>query len=157
MSDMKQCARCQLNRPASDFTPDPRMRSGLKSYCRECCRMDARERYAANPEHIREVARKAASRRRTPERTRAQHLRNMYGLDVATYDAMLVAQGGRCAICRREAPGGRGNWHVDHCHDTGKVRGLLCAYCNPGIGYLGHDPACLRAAATYIEKHQEKS
>lgn len=61
---------------------------------------------------------------------------------------MLLAQDGRCLICRGEF--GQ-TLPVDHCHRTGKVRGLLCHHCNRGIGLFGDDPERLRRAADYVE------
>lgn len=74
-----------------------------------------------------------------------------YGLTVEQYDTMLADQGSACAICRRTDPGARG-WCVDHCHDTGQVRGILCMGCNSAIGHLSHDPDTLRAAIAYLER-----
>lgn len=153
---MKVCARCREELPESEFTAAPRMKSGLKSYCRDCCRLDARERRAANPERARAIANASHKRRYTTEWRWAQGLRR-YGLTAETFATMLVDQGGRCAICRTDAPLGKSNrWHVDHCHATGVVRGLLCAGCNVGIGHLGDDPDRLRSAAAYIEHHREQ-
>lgn len=68
------------------------------------------------------------------------------------YDEMFEKQGGRCAICETEKPNGYGKrLAVDHCHDTGRVRGLLCGNCNHGLGKFGHDPARMRVAITYLE------
>ena len=64
-------------------------------------------------------------------------------------DAMLVDQGGLCAICGA-APAA----HVDHDHATGAVRQLLCFNCNGGLGQFKDDPALLRVAARYIEAHR---
>ena len=73
-----------------------------------------------------------------------------YELTVPEFDAMLQAQGGCCAICRKEnADGGR--LHVDHDHDTGRVRGLLCRACNRGMGLLRDDPDRLAAAIHYLQ------
>lgn len=71
-----------------------------------------------------------------------------YGLTPEHYEALLSAQGGRCAIC-----GGRptGNLHVDHDHNTGKVRGLLCGRCNPALGAFQDSPRILLAAVRYLE------
>src|SRR5579859_6165169 len=61
---------------------------------------------------------------------RASHLMRKFGITLEQYDAMLVEQGGRCAACGTDEPGGMGSFHVDHCHATGKVRKLLCVRCN---------------------------
>jgi hypothetical protein len=73
-----------------------------------------------------------------------------YGITIEQYDALLIAQGGRCAVCRGSGDGKP--WHVDHCHDTGEVRGILCALCNRGIGHFRESADLLRAAANYLER-----
>ena len=84
----------------------------------------------------------------TPENERKARLRYRYGIEIAEYDAMLEAQGGLCAICRLPPDGTSrgGRLFVDHCHETGKIRGLLCNKCNLAVGYLGSESALLRAA-----------
>lgn len=79
----------------------------------------------------------------------------LYGVTPEQYDAMLEAQGGRCAICSATESGGKGGWHVDHCHDSKAVRGLLCHNCNLMLGNAKDDPARLRAAIAYLEKPLE--
>lgn len=83
-----------------------------------------------------------------------------YGISSADYQRMFAEQGCVCAICkqpeRAKTPKGELKWlSVDHCHDTKAVRGLLCASCNHTLGHATDDPAILRAAADYIEKHQK--
>lgn len=73
-----------------------------------------------------------------------------YGLTVDEFDSMLATQGGGCAICHTGEPGGRGTWHVDHCHDSGRVRGLLCRGCNIGLGQFKDNPLLLEAAVRYL-------
>lgn len=72
-----------------------------------------------------------------------------YGLRLGQYDEMLTAQNGVCAICGGVNKSGK-RLAVDHCHETGEVRGLLCTNCNTAIGKLGHDQALLRAAIQYL-------
>ena len=95
--------------------------------------------------------------RKTPEgklSRRNVHLKMNYGIDQAKYERMLAAQGGKCAICPATEPGGKWNrWHVDHDHDTGEIRGLLCNGCNIAIGHLRHNPAIMLSAMKYITKH----
>lgn len=76
-------------------------------------------------------------------------LRRERGISIDDYEAMLASQDSRCALCRK-CENGR-QWHVDHDHKTGRVRGILCDNCNRGIGQLGDDPNRLRRAASYIE------
>ena len=101
----------------------------------ERIRSERRAYYAANP----------GARRR-------EKLLNKYGITPADYDAMAEQQGGVCAICDLPPPAD-GVLCVDHDHDTGKVRGLLCRTCNTGIGHLRDDPALVRKAATYLESY----
>lgn len=76
------------------------------------------------------------------------------GITVEEFDAMLLAQGGRCGICGTTEPGGRrGTFNVDHDHVTGKVRKLLCYGCNVGLGHFRDDPELCDAAAAYLRGH----
>jgi hypothetical protein len=88
-----------------------------------------------------------------------RNLRVSYGITVARYEAMVAAHAGLCGICKRpETMIRRGKLQrlsIDHCHGAKKVRGLLCASCNNGLGRFGDDPARLRAAADYLERHAE--
>lgn len=79
---------------------------------------------------------------------RGYKLKFHYGITLADEARMLSSQGGLCASCRDTLA----THHVDHCHATGKVRGLLCAKCNKGLGLFLDDPARLRAAAEYLER-----
>ena len=93
----------------------------------------------------------ARNHARLRERQRAcmQHLK-AYGLTKADYEAMLASQNYCCAICTIEAWTQRTALHVDHCHSTGRVRGLLCNECNTGLGKFRDSPSLLRKAAEYV-------
>src|ERR1700722_2469042 len=78
------------------------------------------------------------------------HLRRNYGIDSAVYAIQLAAQGGVCAICKSPPVEGM-RLGVDHDHDTGALRGLLCNSCNRGIGQLKDDAWRVRRAASYLE------
>ncbi len=102
-----------------------------------------------NEEHL--------AKKRASEST-AQRVLKKYGLTPEEYAAMLVAQGGVCAVCRRaefavnKVHGTPLRLTVDHCHETGRVRGLLCGNCNRAAGMLRDDPVLVRALAAYLEK-----
>jgi hypothetical protein len=80
---------------------------------------------------------------------RKRSLKNRYGLSVADYEAMLAAQGGVCAICGQPDSTGR-RLSVDHDHNTGAVRGLLCSHCNRGIGHFKDSTTLLARAIEYL-------
>lgn len=87
-------------------------------------------------------------------------LKNKYGVSIQVYNKMLRDQGGLCACCKKQETfvnkrsGKIQDLTVDHDHDTGAVRGLLCVCCNRGIGYLQDDPAITEAATTYLRRHR---
>lgn len=83
-------------------------------------------------------------------------LQTKYGISEATFHSRLAAQGGGCAICGGQQVAGR-RLAVDHDHQTGAVRDLLCNRCNAGLGSFQDHPRLLRAAAAYIERHALKS
>lgn len=101
----------------------------------ERCRRYALKHYYANP------AKSQLKRER-------QKLRQ-WGLTVEAYEQLLTEQGGVCAICSRPCPSGR-KLAVDHDHETGRVRGLLCGVCNRGLGYFKDDKGLLEAAVLYL-------
>jgi hypothetical protein len=79
-------------------------------------------------------------------------MRQKYKISPAEYEMLVKAQGDRCAICGTDKPGGKGRWHIDHCHDTGAIRRLLCTCCNPGLGFFKHDIVRLQAAIDYLKE-----
>lgn len=83
--------------------------------------------------------------------SRERHLLETYGITLETFDAILAEQKGRCAICRTPRPGKKG-WHVDHDHETGQVRGILCFGCNVSLGHFKDSPEVLANAIEYLTK-----
>ena len=75
----------------------------------------------------------------------------MYGIEPEEYLMMHEDQQGMCAICG-EKPNTKRGLHLDHCHDTGIVRGLLCHGCNTGLGSFQDDPERLSKAIDYLRK-----
>ncbi len=103
-----------------------------KRCCRACKMVNQKERRALVPEVYWETA-----------------LKIRYHLDTAAYEEMLRQQCGLCAICGRFFDG-YNEPLIDHNHDTGEVRGMLCRRCNTGIGMLDHSPALLAVAMEYL-------
>lgn len=114
--------------------------------CRSCKR--ERQRTVGNSEAARGY--RARWRENNPNWHRVHHLMRMYGLTPEQFDAMLITQSGRCAICNdpMQSP------HVDHCHETGKVRALLCSLCNQGLGQFRDRIDILREAVRYLAEQE---
>lgn len=99
-------------------------------------------------EKQREVRRDTHKRKPLIQNETEFHASGLLSLD--DYDAMLMAQDGRCAICADPVTSEGRALAVDHCHASGRVRGLLCDPCNLGLGKFRDDPARLRAAIAYL-------
>jgi len=92
--------------------------------------------------------------------SRRHSLLKKYGITPEEYDAMLLEQGGICAICKSDKPWGfvtepkraRDFFCVDHDHTTGEVRGLLCQPCNIGLGSFKEDTYIMSLAINYLER-----
>lgn len=174
--DAKRCSRCKQHKPRAAFAKNKSMRDGLQAYCRECAAAYHQQRQVAKGCNVRprvdvpeghrycrtcgeikphsewQRNRSASDGLATLCRSckavkgRAGHLKRHYGLTEAERDEMVASQMGLCVICLK-APA----VHVDHCHKTGRVRGVLCFNCNSAIGKLGDDPDAVRRAAAYLE------
>lgn len=138
--ETRTCSKCGETKPAEAFGK----RNGgrwYKSWCRPCesaARLEYARRDPRSPEE-----RSLAYWRRAIKRE--------YGITEADYDRMLAEQGGRCAICAAtECGGGRARFCIDHDHETGAVRGLLCNRCNAAIGRMEDSADLLARAADYL-------
>lgn len=111
--------------------------------------------YIRNKERLCKQA--ATWRKSHPVESRSSYLSRKYGIDHATYEQMLKAQNGLCAICKNpETVTNAGKVKllaVDHCHKTGAVRQLLCQMCNTAIGKLRDDIKIVKAALDYLVNH----
>lgn len=128
---------------------------GTQYRCRKCYAEWGREWRRNNRERSREIVRNY--QRRHPEKIkrndRSHHLRSTYGITLEEYENLFESQGRKCAICGSPSSGGPGrNFHVDHDHKTGKVRGLLCCNCNFVVGHSLDNPEILMRAADYLNR-----
>ena len=117
--------------------------------CRGCLNEQSAKWQRENPARAR--ANEQAWRKANPERHLNQHYLLRYGITKAQKDELLKAQGGVCASCQHTSK----NWHVDHDHETKKIRGVLCGHCNWMLGHAKDDPKRLEQAARYLRKHLE--
>lgn len=115
-------------------------------------RKQARERYLKSRETV------LKDRKENPDKYKSIELKSNFGITLDEYRQMLDTQNGVCAICfqpetsRSVTPGKTRMLAVDHNHETGQVRGLLCSACNQGIGLFRDDPLKLESAITYLKE-----
>jgi hypothetical protein len=121
----KRCTCCGYTKVLDDFPTQKAGKGGRNAQCRTCCNMKRRA--------------------------------SAYNVSLDDLSAMLAAQDGKCASCSVEltlSGKGRGSVAVDHCHSTGKVRGLLCCGCNGALGMLGDDAETVGGLYEYIRRSQ---
>src|SRR3954471_1241818 len=170
---MKECRKCHQVLGLASFNKKVRSKDGLSAYCKPCAVQAAcewglankskvvanRARYLqrhkdelkekrqartrANPDHVKALQRKHARKNRLKVRS----------LSEGDLLRKLEEQGGVCAICAK--PLTQAKVCVDHCHETGKTRGLLCVPCNLSLGHIER-PEFLAKALAYIERHRSE-
>jgi hypothetical protein len=146
--NVKICSTCRNSQSLDAFQKNRHRPDGLHSQCRSCVSAAGRAWRERNPEQ------KKATNRRWAEEN-AERTFNAtwgpFGFYYSDYLAMLEAQGGVCAICHESCRPGR-RLSVDHCHATGRIRGLLCDWCNRGLGLFRDSPESLLRAERYLDK-----
>jgi hypothetical protein len=116
--------------------------------------VERRQKYLDNKAEINAKCR--AYYRRNKSQIRNQKLVKTFGITQDAYNEMFLMQNGVCAICKQKGHRHHGIdslLYVDHCHDTGTIRALLCGRCNKGIGLFLDNPEFLREAADYVVRH----
>lgn len=145
---MKKCSICKVEKETSEFRFQNKDTGKLMSACKECSSQRDKKKRQENPEEIhkkdREQYQKAKAhrveyareyRRKYPERTRATNWKVKYGITPEEFYNKLADQDNKCYICKRDMNDYSRIFSVDHCHTTGKIRGLLCDPCNYGLGF----------------------
>lgn len=152
---MKICTKCGRQLREDQFArAGNRYGSERRSYCKDCGNAATREYGQANKARRNERLREW--RRKNPEAARAKDIRarlkRKYGLTPDDVEVMREAQDGRCLIC-----GVEGSLFVDHCHATGRVRGLLCPSCNTFLGRVEANREILARMGAYADGHLTSS
>lgn len=136
--NMKSCNRCNEVKPLEDFVKRSNRPTPYQAYCKVC-----------HNKSMRSVDRS--------EYMRGYDLNKTYGISVDDFNQISESQNHQCAICKKTAKekikvGKKKYLCVDHCHDSGKVRGLLCDQCNRAIGLLKEDLQLFTNAIEYLSK-----
>ena len=124
---MKICKDCEIKLPKTNFYKNKANKDGLGSYCQSCSKI------------------------------RNNNAPNRYtGVTKEQRDVILKSQNYKCAICKTSNPRGKWNkFHLDHCHETGRIRGYLCDKCNRGLGLFNDNIESLHNAISYLLGFQD--
>jgi hypothetical protein len=136
--EVKVCTICKVEKPLTEYSRRGGKEFGIKSACTDCGRVRARSYWAKNP--------------LPKEIQRERNLQNGFGIGIKEYNEMLELQNGCCAICGVNSCASGRNFAVDHNHQTGKIRGLLCKFCNTALGQFKDDTTVLQKAIQYLER-----
>ena len=135
----KICKICDLDKPLVDFVLDKACSGGRKGHCRSCRNERKRNRYRTNPQF--------------KQRELDKHKCSRYDITQNELTELRVVSDSLCMICGVDDSEYVNGLHLDHCHITGKVRGLLCSPCNVGLGQFKDSSDLLQLASIYLETH----
>ncbi len=140
----RKCSDCQKLKQVRYFHKNKSYHdgSGRSNVCAKCFRKRNRKRLPAM-RHFQYL--------KNRQKQLDRELFKNYGITRNEYNAMLNRQDSLCAICGKHSSDSHKGLHVDHCHETKKVRGLLCSSCNTGIGMLKHNVTILSKAMEYLQ------
>lgn len=160
----KTCNRCKVNKDSSCFWNDVSKKDGLSTLCKDCKNISHKKYYEENrkgiiakvslwqKENIESVREKSRGYRlRHPGAKRNQHRNHRYEITELEYEFILQKQNGKCAICNGVSANGK-SLCVDHDHENGNIRGLLCIKCNTGIGLLRDSKDIMKKAIAYLDR-----
>jgi len=151
---MKVCTKCKVEKPIDDFYKAAKYKDGHMTQCKKC-RYVAHALYRANGGLEKERLREQARKELNPNRSKDRRLKSKYDITLEQYNNMLQLQSNCCYLCKVSVDSGR-RFVVDHDHETGAVRAILCNSCNVGIGLLNDNPELLVNAARYIEYFKQR-
>ena len=146
----KQCRACKIEKEKSQFIKNHIFKDGIDTLCQACNRQRVKVWRRKNPEKRKLQLAKEGRK----EYTQNKHLRYSFGITLDEYKKKLVLQNNVCAICKQPETsllaGKVKRLAVDHCHVTGKIRGLLCTNCNLALGGFKDSPTIMLEAIKYI-------
>jgi hypothetical protein len=164
---MKSCNRCEEQKDISEFYKNSHASDGLKSICKSCTSKKAKEYYDNNPDKIKELSRKSYLRDKdiisarskenwkNNESRRKKNRLKPYNITQEELDLLLLNSDYKCNLCGVSREDHyelyKKDLHIDHCHTTQQVRGILCHSCNLGLGYFKDDKNLLSKAITYLK------
>lgn len=152
---MKTCLDCKISKPLEEFYESPKGALGRQAACKPCHKIRSNAWRKDHPGRAAAIRKRCDSKHAVKRSQGKQQwrLKKLYQLTETDYQKALDSQGGVCDICKR-VPSGQFRLFVDHCHESGKLRGLLCSRCNSALGQLKDSIKNLLSAVEYLKKYE---
>jgi hypothetical protein len=131
---LKVCSVCNENKKLNLFAKDSKTKSGYRNRCKDCY----------NKRHKELLLKRGGGL--------GDHLKSRYGITLDTYNLMLKEQKNCCAICNKHTDSLRRRLSVDHDHETGEVRKLLCDHCNTALGLVQENEEIIISMLSYLKE-----
>ena len=147
---MKQCSKCKKYKPDDKFFKRAGRECGLRSHCRKCLSEYNRKRNSLPDVKLKASNRQKQYIKQNGEKIKNAKLMTRYGISIEEYKQKLDSQDKKCAICKTNLEMEK-RTHLDHDHNTGKIRGILCWNCNGGLGNFSDDIERLKSAINYLK------
>lgn len=144
---MKACTKCKTEKPLTEFNKNKSEKDGHQKWCKSC----RTEYNLSKRDHQSEYQKRY--RGFNVLELRDYRLQKKYGITLKDFTEMLERQGGGCAICGTDLDH---TGHVDHCHTSGMVRGILCSHCNTALGKFRDNTELLDNAIAYLMYHKSR-
>ena len=154
------CYTCKKTKTLDNFHKDKKEARGVSYRCKDCAKKAAKDWRELNPERSREKVKELFLLNKEKYYTshKDRELEKKYSLTREDYERLLHETGGQCRICFRVfGTGAYTKPVIDHCHETGKTRGLICRQCNIGLGAFRDNTGALLNAIRYLEDHKNDS
>lgn len=142
---MIKCSTCKIEKDISEFHNTKKLKSGYSVRCKICANKATKDTYHKNDGKIKS----RIYRTNNPDAGRDARFKYKYGISLEEYNDLLSKQDNKCAICKVDSEDR--HLDVDHSHDTGKIRGLLCRMCNVALGHMKDSVEIIQNAIVYLE------
>lgn len=142
MNETSTCPQCNETKPLSEFYKDSKRPIGVTSWCKLCTKKRTKERYDRDSESFKKAHKKWVEKNK--DKVKIQKITSKYKITEEEYNNIEKI----CVIC-----GSTDNLRIDHNHNSGRVRGMLCDHCNKGLGFFRDNPSLLLRASDYVLGH----